>query len=59
MAEEIGTTLGEIVRLLLAQLVKRRSVPFSLSADAHDADGLVDVRRRNKILGNLDNSKGW
>ena len=56
VAKEIGTTPGEIVRLLFAQLVRRRKVPFSLSADADD---LVDVERRNRILRDLDDSEGW
>jgi addiction module RelB/DinJ family antitoxin len=61
VAEEIGTTPGEIVRLLFAQLVKRRSIPFTLSADAPSATDLdlVDVQRRNKILKDLDDSEGW
>jgi antitoxin component of RelBE/YafQ-DinJ toxin-antitoxin module len=55
VAEDIGTTPGELVRLLFAQLVKRRRVPFSLCADA---DGLLDVEHRNKILRDLDDSQG-
>lgn len=57
VTEEIGTTPGEVVRLLFTQLVKRRSIPFPLSADVHD--GLVDVRRRNKVLRELDDAEGW
>ena len=59
VAEDIGTTPGEIVRLLFAQIVKRRAVPFSLTADAWNADGLVDARRRNQVLRDLDDSEGW
>jgi antitoxin component of RelBE/YafQ-DinJ toxin-antitoxin module len=59
VAEEIGTTPGEIVRLLFAQLVKRQAVPFSLSADAWNADSLVDARRRNQVLRDLDDSESW
>jgi antitoxin component of RelBE/YafQ-DinJ toxin-antitoxin module len=59
VAEDIGTTPGEIVRLLFAQIVKRRAVPFSLAAAAWDADGLVDTRRRNQVLRDLDDSEGW
>ena len=53
VAEEIGTTPGEIVRILFAQLVKRRRIPFALAADAEE---LLDVKRRNRILRELDNS---
>jgi antitoxin component of RelBE/YafQ-DinJ toxin-antitoxin module len=59
VAEEIGTTPGEVVRLLFAQLVKRRAVPFNLTADAPAADGLVDLQRRNQLLRDLDDSEGW
>lgn len=55
ISEEIGTSPGELVRILFAQLVKRRSVPFELSAD----DDLLDVPRRNRILRQLDDSEGW
>jgi antitoxin component of RelBE/YafQ-DinJ toxin-antitoxin module len=56
VSAEIGTTPGEIVRLLFAQLVKRREVPFKLSADFDD---VADVERRNRILRELDDSEGW
>ena len=59
VAGEMGTTPGEIVRLLFAQLVKRRAIPFNVLADAPKDDELVDVRRRNQILRDLDDSKGW
>ena len=55
VAEEIGTSPGELVRILFTQLVRRRSVPFPLSAD----DDLLDVKRRNRILRGLDDSEGW
>jgi addiction module RelB/DinJ family antitoxin len=55
VAEEIGTTPGEIVRMLFTQLVKRRAIPFDLKADIDD----IDVQRRNNILRNLDDSEGW
>ncbi len=58
VAEEIGTTPGEIVRMLFAQLVKRRAIPFELKADGQ-GDDLVDVQRRNRVLRDLDDSEGW
>jgi antitoxin component of RelBE/YafQ-DinJ toxin-antitoxin module len=57
VSAEIGTTPGEIVRLLFAQLVKVRRIPFPLNADA--PDGLVDVKRRNCIWRELDDAEGW
>ena len=41
--------------MLFAQVVRSRSVPFKLSAE----DDLVDVKRRNRILRELDDSEGW
>ena len=32
VAKEIGTTPGEVVRLMFAQMVKRRAIPFPLQA---------------------------
>jgi addiction module RelB/DinJ family antitoxin len=58
VAEEMGTTPGEIVRLLFTQVVKRRKIPFSVSAE-RDSDELVDVKRRNRVLRDLDDSEGW
>lgn len=55
VSDEVGIPLEEIVRLLLAELVKRRKVPFSLSEN----DDLVDVIRQNRILGEIDDCKGW
>ena len=59
VAEEMGTTPAEIVRLLFAQLVKRRALPFTVLADSPKNDDLVDVRRRNQVLRDLDDSEGW
>lgn len=57
VTDEIGTDPGEVVRLLFAQLVKRRAIPFALAADAED--GLLDKPRRNRVLRELDDSEGW
>ena len=37
VAAEIGTTPGEVVRLLFRQMVKRRAIPFPLQADSPEA----------------------
>jgi addiction module RelB/DinJ family antitoxin len=58
VAEEIGTTPGEIVRMLFVQLIKQRQLPFRPSADV-PADELVNVVRRNRIWGELDDAEGW
>jgi len=58
VAEEMGTTPGEIVRMLFAQIVKRRALPFEVRADSGE-DALIDVSRRNRVLRELDDSEGW
>ena len=37
------------------RLVRRRGLPFAAQAD----DDLVDTRRRNRIWGDLDDTKDW
>jgi len=49
VAEEMGTTPGEIVRLLFKQLVKRRAIPFPIQADAPEAEIFTSKARRNKL----------
>ena len=46
VAKDIGTTPGEIVRLLFKQLVKRRAIPFPLQADAPEDEILQSAKRR-------------
>ena len=57
VADEIGTTPAEIVRMLFKQLVRRKAIPFDLSAERGDV--LLDTKRRNRILRQLDDSEGW
>jgi len=59
VAGEIGTTPGELVRIMFKQLVKRRTVPFQLAADAETESDLVSTRRRNEIWRQFDDSEGW
>ena len=59
VAKQIGTSPGEVVRLLFTQMVKRRTIPFPLSADAPQESELVSVERRNKIWRQFDDSEGW
>jgi addiction module RelB/DinJ family antitoxin len=46
VAEDIGTTPGEVVRLMFAQMVKRRAIPFPLNADSPEDEVLGPVKRR-------------
>lgn len=49
VAEEIGTTPGEVVRLLFTQMVKRRMIPFPLQADSDEDEILSPARRRAEL----------
>jgi addiction module RelB/DinJ family antitoxin len=49
VAEEIGTTPGEIVRILFKQLVRRRAIPFPLQADGPEDDVTGSARRRSAM----------
>jgi addiction module RelB/DinJ family antitoxin len=49
VADEIGTTPGEVVRLLFKQMVKRRTIPFSLHADAPEDEIFTSAKRRVKL----------
>ncbi len=60
VAEQIGTTPGEIVRMLFTQLVRRRELPFSAAASSPEgSDDLVNVARRNRIWRELDDAESW
>ena len=49
VADEIGTTPGEVVRLLFKQMVKRRAIPFPLQADAAEDEIFTTTERRNAL----------
>ena len=49
VANEIGTTPGELVRLMFAQLVKRRAVPFPLQADSPEEEVLSPAKHRAQL----------
>jgi antitoxin component of RelBE/YafQ-DinJ toxin-antitoxin module len=49
VAQEIGTSPGEIVRLMFRQLVKRRAIPFPLQADTPESQVLSPAPRRSQM----------
>lgn len=57
VSEEIGTTPGEVVRLLFAQMVKRRTIPFPLQADAAEDEVFTSPRRRAELWDELNEGK--
>ena len=57
VAEDIGTTPGEVVRLLFTQMVKRRTIPFPLQADAAEDEILSPARRRSEMWDQMNEGK--
>jgi antitoxin component of RelBE/YafQ-DinJ toxin-antitoxin module len=49
VAEEIGMSAGDVVRLTFTQMVKRRAIPFPLQADTPESKVLSSPRRRSKL----------
>lgn len=49
IADEIGTTPEEIVRVLFKQMVRRGAVPFPLQTDAPEDEVLSPANRRNEM----------
>jgi len=57
VAKEIGTTPGEVVRLLFAQMVKRRAIPFPLQADSPESEILGSAKRRTELWDAMNEGK--
>jgi antitoxin component of RelBE/YafQ-DinJ toxin-antitoxin module len=57
VTKSLGTTTAEMVRVFVAEIARTGKVPVSLKVS--DGDDLVDVARRNKIWGQLDDTKSW
>jgi len=53
VAADIGTTPGEVVRMLFKQMVKRRTIPFPLHADAAEDEVFSSAERRSKLWDEL------
>lgn len=49
VAEEIGTTPGEVVRLMFKQMIKRRAIPFPLQAISPEDEIFSNTTRRNRL----------
>lgn len=57
VAQEIGTTPGEIVRMMFTQMVKRRTIPFPLQADSPESEILSPARRRSEMWDAMNEGK--
>ena len=53
VSEEIGIAPGDVVRLLFKQMVKRRAVPFPLTADTPEDEVVGPLERRVKLWDEL------
>ena len=53
VTEEMGTTPGDVVRLCFKQLVKRRTIPFPVTADSPEDAVLGPTERRAKLWDEL------
>lgn len=49
VAEEIGTTPGDVVKMMFKQMVKRRTIPFPLHADSTEDEIFTSAGRRNRL----------
>jgi antitoxin component of RelBE/YafQ-DinJ toxin-antitoxin module len=57
VAKEIGTSPGEIVRLMFKQMVKRRTIPFPIQADTLEDEILSAPRRRTALWDEMNEGK--
>ena len=57
VAKEIGTSPGEIVRLMFKQMVKRRTIPFPIHADMLEDEILSTPRRRTALWDEMNEGK--
>jgi len=57
VADDIGTTPGDVVRLLFKQMVKRRAIPFPIQADTPESEVLSSPERRSKLWDLMDEGK--
>jgi antitoxin component of RelBE/YafQ-DinJ toxin-antitoxin module len=56
VTDQLGTSTAEMVRIFVAQIARTGKVPLKLQAQPDD---LLDVKRRNQVLRDLDDSEGW
>ncbi|PWU12100.1 MAG: hypothetical protein C5B50_22125 [Verrucomicrobia bacterium] len=50
IAQEMGTSASELVRIFLKALVKRRQLPFTPSAETEEDEVAGPVARRQALL---------
>jgi antitoxin component of RelBE/YafQ-DinJ toxin-antitoxin module len=56
VTRQLGTSTAEMIRIFVAQIARTGKVPLKLQATSDD---LLDAKRRNAVLRDLDDSEGW
>jgi antitoxin component of RelBE/YafQ-DinJ toxin-antitoxin module len=56
VTKSLGTSTAEMVRIFVSEIARTGKVPVTLDTAK---DGLLDVKKRNKIWSELDDTKGW
>ena len=57
VTETLGTSPGDQVRILFAEIARTGRSPLKMDANAPAE--LLDKARRNRVLRDLDDSEGW
>ena len=57
VAENLGTSVPELVRIFIAEVARTGSVPVSMAIKAEEP--LVNKKRRNQIWASLDDTETW
>ena len=57
VAEDLGTSVPELVRIFIAEVARTGAVPVSMSARAEEP--LFSKERRNRIWASLDDTEAW
>lgn len=57
VAEHLGTSVPELVRIFIAEVARTGSVPVSLTARSEHP--LFSKARRNRLWANLDDAEAW
>lgn len=53
VCSDMGTTSGDVIRMMFKQLVKRKTIPFPIQAETPEDEVTGPRRRRAAIMGQL------
>ena len=57
VAQDLGTSVPELVRIFIAEVARTGSVPVSMAVKAEEP--LFSKERRNRIWASLDDTEAW